>query len=249
MPLIVCIPHGGRQRPPEVLNRENSSKTITKNDLYSTRVVITNANYFIKQHNKIISLEQNCKYLQAKLDGKNLATHNNLMKSESIPCTGGIKKNPYPILKKELTYFYKVEHVNIDVISILVYKFSLKKNIDAINKNIPKINFFTQSIKDIINFLKNDLYNKYATKYIEVPQRREDFIQFMKINVEEAGGIVKYFRKWQSDLKQYDKAFEFFKNRSSIEEISKIANNTESAFNKDAIILTRRFLMPPPGNL
>ncbi|RIB04895.1 hypothetical protein C2G38_2282503 [Gigaspora rosea] len=34
MPLIVCIPHGGRQRPPEVLNRENSSKTITKNDLY-----------------------------------------------------------------------------------------------------------------------------------------------------------------------------------------------------------------------
>ncbi|CAG8766610.1 5534_t:CDS:1, partial [Gigaspora margarita] len=58
----------------------------------------------------------------------------------------------------------------------------------------------------------------------------------MKINVEEAGDIVKYFRKWQSDLKQYDKAFEFFdfKNGSPIEEISKIANNTESAFNKDA---------------
>ncbi|CAG8460262.1 11630_t:CDS:2, partial [Racocetra persica] len=82
----------------------------------------------------------------------------------------------------------------------------------------------------------DNIYNKYATKYIEIPQRREDFIQFMKINVEEASGIVKYFRKWQSDLKQYDKVFEFFefKNRSSIEEISKIANNTESAFNKDA---------------
>ncbi|CAG8854943.1 3850_t:CDS:1, partial [Gigaspora margarita] len=137
-------------------------------------------------------------------------------------------------LKKEMTYFYKMEHVNIDVISILVYKSSLKNNIDAINKSIPKMN--TQSIKDIINFLKDDIYNKYATKYIMVPQRREDFIQFMKINVEEAGSIVKYFRKWQSDLKQYDEAFEFFdfKNRSKIEEISKIANNTESAFNKDA---------------
>ncbi|CAG8793707.1 24265_t:CDS:1 [Gigaspora margarita] len=171
-----------------------------------------------------------------------------------------VKKNPYPILKvlfreyyyyliiwdkdtiseknllnlkKEMTCFYKVEHVNINVISILVYKSSLTINIDTINKNIPKMN--TQSIKDIINFLKDNIYNKYATKYIEVPQRREDFIQFMKTNVEDVGDIVKYFKKWLSDMRQYNKAFEFFALKNpKIEEISKIANNTKSAFNKDA---------------
>ncbi|CAG8821105.1 2705_t:CDS:1, partial [Gigaspora margarita] len=122
-------------------------------------------------------------------------------------------------LKKEMIYFYKIEHVNIDVISILVYKSSLKKNINAINKNIPKMNFFTQSIKDVINFLKDDIYNKYATKYNIMKAHRENFIQFMKINVKKAGDIVKYFKKWQSDLEQFNKAFNSFdyKNRSTIE--------------------------------
>ena len=69
----------------------------------------------------------------------------------------------------------------------LVYK----KNINDINKNITGMNFFTQSIVDIINFLKDDIYKKYATKYINEPQNRVRFIRFMKTNVEEAGDIVK----------------------------------------------------------
>ncbi|CAG8852753.1 17845_t:CDS:1, partial [Gigaspora margarita] len=42
---------------------------------------------------------------------------------------------------------------------------------------------------------------------------------FMKINVKKAGDIVKYFKKWQSDLEQFNKAFNSFdyKNRSTIE--------------------------------
>ncbi|CAG8838205.1 25190_t:CDS:2, partial [Gigaspora margarita] len=104
-------------------------------------------------------------------------------------------------LKKEMIYFYKIEHVNIDVISILVYKSSLKKNINDINKDITGMNFFTQK---------------------------------------EAGNNVKYFRKWQSDLEQYNKAIESldcrsqFSFESSLEKLRKIANNMKSVFNKEA---------------
>ncbi|RIB00059.1 hypothetical protein C2G38_2235805 [Gigaspora rosea] len=126
--------------------------------------------------------------------------------------------------------------VNDNVISILVYKPSLEKNINSINKNIPKMNFFTQSIKDIINFLKDDIYNKYASKYIELT-RTKDFIQFMKKNVKKADDIGKYFKKWQSDREQYLKATCCIWSSNEnliIEEVSKIANNTESAFKQDA---------------
>ncbi|CAG8857027.1 25759_t:CDS:1, partial [Gigaspora margarita] len=42
---------------------------------------------------------------------------------------------------------------------------------------------------------------------------------FMKINVEKAGDIVKYFKKWQSDFEQINIAINSFdfKNQSSIE--------------------------------
>ncbi|CAG8854771.1 34059_t:CDS:1, partial [Gigaspora margarita] len=115
-------------------------------------------------------------------------------------------------LEKARSDFYKNKNVHKKILSILVYNKAAEKKINSTiykqeGKNDFKFGFFHFTGDELINFLKDDIYDNHFCLFCKafIFENNKNFIQFMKNNVKNPEDIDKYSIKFVAlDLRPKD---------------------------------------------
>ncbi|CAG8855856.1 30991_t:CDS:1 [Gigaspora margarita] len=102
-------------------------------------------------------------------------------------------------VEKARSDFYKNKNVHKDIISILICKKDVEEDLDIAIRRIEmkkdfKFDFFYLTVDELIDFLKNDIYDNHFCLFYKafIAENKKIFIQFMKNTVKNPEDIDKY---------------------------------------------------------